>query len=447
MGVGILSLIVYIAAIIIWNVFMKRNIGEAMVVSWLIVVALGGGKMVSLFTDSLLFAATQETLFAAMAFAYMAAIMKKTGLVYRLVDILNSIFGKIAGGAAYIATIASALFGMISGSGSGNAASVGTITIPWMINSGWKDRMAATIVAGNAGLGIAFPPCSTMFLLLAIPIVSEQVNPGDFYLALFAAGIWNLLYRMILVRYYVKRDGVAPIPEEMRKPLSQTLAAGWTSLLMFLGIIIPLVLTMGPVSEFLKASAFGSKALKSISLIVWIPILITWISIFEGWKSLPKSVSEWMDFNRGTMKSFALTGAVLFFAFAAGRVMTKLGLGKEMTDVLASLDVPSWLMILLVGIIVTLIAGPLSSTATTVAIGAVAYSALTMAGVDPVTAVVLICVFCSTEGASPPSSAPIFIASGLAQVNPAVTFRPLIFHYVIPTVFIGLLIGIGVLPI
>lgn len=68
-------------------------------------------------------------------------------------------------------------------------------------------------------------------------------------------------------------------------------------------------------------------------------------------------------------------------------------------------------------------------------------------GLDPVVAVVVILVFASTEGATPPSSAPIFIASGLANVNPTLTFKPLILFYVIPIVLIGWLIALGILPI
>ena len=42
MGVSIWSLVAYIAAIIFWNSKMKRNIGEAMVVGWIVVLLFGG---------------------------------------------------------------------------------------------------------------------------------------------------------------------------------------------------------------------------------------------------------------------------------------------------------------------------------------------------------------------------------------------------------------------
>ncbi|QRG65223.1 hypothetical protein [Brevibacillus choshinensis] len=53
----------------------------------------------------------------------------------------------------------------------------------------------------------------------------------------------------------------------------------------------------------------------------------------------------------------------------------------------------------------------------------------------------------SLEGASPPSSAPIFIASGIAGARPEKTFVPLIMYYVVPIFLIGYFIALGVLPI
>ena len=59
-----------------------------------------------------------------------------------------------------------------------------------------------------------------------------------------------------------------------------------------------------------------------------------------------------------------------------------------------------------------------------------------------------ILIFASTEGASPPSSAPIFISCSIAEEDDVrVTFKPLVFHYVIPIVLIGILIALGILPI
>ena len=95
---------------------------------------------------------------AIMLFTIMSSIMTQTGIITRLVNILNAILGRLRGGPAYVSACASALFGMVSGASSANAATVGSITIPWMRESGWSKEVAATMNTGNAGLGICIPP-------------------------------------------------------------------------------------------------------------------------------------------------------------------------------------------------------------------------------------------------------------------------------------------------
>ena len=132
--------------------------------------------------------------------------MERTGVINRLIQILNSILGRFAGGSGYVSTIASALFGMVSGSGSGNASAVGSITIPWMKGNGWTTARATTIVAGNAGLGIVFPPSSSMLLLLGMETIAVELTSNELYVGLMGGGMIILAYRLLVVYFYAKHD-------------------------------------------------------------------------------------------------------------------------------------------------------------------------------------------------------------------------------------------------
>ena len=142
MGVGITTLFVYIALIIVLNVYMKRSMGESMLwtcLAMLIIGATWGGKNpVDMFNDAFAYSAKQEVIYAGLAFVFMAYVLDQTGVIGRLVNILNSLIGWLPGGSGYVATIGSALFGMISGVASASAASIGSVTIPWMQESGWS---------------------------------------------------------------------------------------------------------------------------------------------------------------------------------------------------------------------------------------------------------------------------------------------------------------------
>jgi TRAP-type C4-dicarboxylate transport system permease large subunit len=448
MGVGIWALLVFIGIIIFWNLALKRNIAEAMLVGFIATSLFGGTEVLNLMWNGLVFAGTNDVLYASVAFVFMAYVIDHTAIIASLVKILNSIFGRLPGGAAYVDTIASAVMGTLAGSNSGNTATTGSITAPWMVKSSFSKELSATVVAGNGGLGAALPPSASMFIMLGFAPIAAVVSEGDLYIALFISGIYQVIYRIFLIMYFVKRDNIKAISPEFIKPLKESFRTGWKSTLIFFGALIPIVATIGPLAESFKANPnIGEDALDSISLITWIPILIIMISLMVGWAKLPNSTSDWSTFFNKAIPRFSTIGALLVFAYASSQVLTELGLAEDLTTIMESIEISKWLMVLIIALLVALVAGPLSSTATLTAIGMVAFAAMVSAGVDPLLAVVAILVFASTEGASPPASGSIFIAASLAGAQPEKTFMPLVIYYVIPILLIGYLIAMNILPV
>ena len=236
-GIGIISLLIYIASILVINMVLKRKMAESMMWSFLLILLLGGifggQSVVTLAQTGIKSAAKQEVVYASMAFVFMAFMMDKTGVIGRLVEILNSILGRLPGGSGYVSTIASALFGMVSGSGSGNASAVGSITIPWMKQSGWSTERATTIVAGNAGLGMIFPPSSSMLLLLGMEAIAAEVTSNQLYVGLMCAGLVVLAYRLLIVFFFARKDGLK-VPTGKNAVFGDTFKKNASSLMIFL---------------------------------------------------------------------------------------------------------------------------------------------------------------------------------------------------------------------
>ncbi len=135
MGVAVWALLTYICVIVVWNAALGRNIGEAMLLGFVVVCLFGGGDALAVAGTGLFDAASEEVVFAALAFVFMGYLLTELGLIDRQVSLLNAVFGRVRGGAGYVSTAAAALLGGPAGSGSGIAASVGSVTIPWMIRS------------------------------------------------------------------------------------------------------------------------------------------------------------------------------------------------------------------------------------------------------------------------------------------------------------------------
>ena len=197
---------------------------------------------------------------------------------------------------------------------------------------------------------------------------------------------------------------------------------------MLLGIAIPLLITIGPGAEELKAAAsFGEAGVGAINIVLWVPIVVCLICFIVGRKNLPKNAGGWVDLLKSCHSSFCTDGGVLLFALAASNVLNAVGFDQDLALILQSLSLPGVLMVILTCIMIALVAGPLSA---------------------PICAVVAFMICISTEGASPPSSSPIFISCGLAEVkDPKVIFRPLITDYVLPLLGVAVLVAYGILPV
>ncbi len=467
--IAVWALVAFIGVIIVWNAVLKRNIGEAMIVGFLAVAVFGlvGGVSLGEIGEAVLDSMQEEVTFAGLAFVFMSYLLVKTPVLDKLIDLLNSVLGRLRGGPVYTATVAGGIFGAIAHVGAAVTAAVGSVTVPWMKRSGVRPEIAATVVAGGAGMGVSFPFSATMFILVGGLAAQGVMQPEEIVLPLAFAGLWCLGYRLVLAWYLVRHDGIQPIAPEDRIPFGRSLRSGWTSLLLFAPILIPLLLTRGPIAEALGTYSGVGEALKSavkladgtvlprmpyampdvISLITWIPVLMIVLVLVLGRKHLPRSPIAWWHTLGKAAPSFGVIGITIIAAFSASNVLAELGLAKQLEGVLAALNAPAWIMAIAIGVIIVLIAVPLTASATMAAVGPVAVVALVGAGIPAPVAAAAVLIFASTEGASPPSGAPIYVASGIARVDPVKTFIPLLKYYCLPILGMGFLIAVGVLPV
>lgn len=229
--------------------------------------------------------------------------------------------------------------------------------------------------------------------------------------------------------------------------MRRALHDGGTALIIVLGAIVPIGITVGPGAELLSTSTPLGESVDDISILTWIPILVTALALIAGRSALPRSTRGWAAWLAAAMPRFTSIGALLFFAIASSEILTELGLACDVDAILAELHLNKYVTALVVGMLIAVVAGPLSSTATLTAVGKVSLLALVSVGVDPVLAVTAILVFASTEGASPPASGSIFVAAGITGAKPEKIFLPLIGYFMLPIMLLGCLIAWGVLPV
>ena len=81
MGQGLAAMLVFILLILVWSVFVKRNIGEIAFIGMIVVALFGGRQAPELLLGGIKYALSYEVLFASLAFVFMSFLLQNTGVL------------------------------------------------------------------------------------------------------------------------------------------------------------------------------------------------------------------------------------------------------------------------------------------------------------------------------------------------------------------------------
>ena len=158
-------------------------------------------------------------------FTLMGQVLGRTGGAAYFADLAMSSMGNFRGGAAKIAVVGSALFGMISGAAVSNVMAVGIVTIPLMSRSGFTPTRAAAIeFVGSTG-GQLMPPVmgAAAFIMaefLQVPygavVIAAVIPAALYYAALF-----------IHVDLEAAKHQIGAVKVESIPPFLDVVKSGW----------------------------------------------------------------------------------------------------------------------------------------------------------------------------------------------------------------------------
>jgi TRAP transporter 4TM/12TM fusion protein len=194
-------------------------------------------------------------------FIFLAAFLEKSGIANFFIDLANSVAGFTAGGPAKVAVIASALFGMISGSSVANTVGSGSVTIPTMKRTGYKPEFAAAVEASASTGGQIMPP-----IMGAAAFLMAELTGTPYAKIAVAAILPAVLYFtgiFLMVHFEAKKLGLKGIPKESIPHFGRLLM---TKGFLFIPIIVLIgMMTLGFTPAF--AACFGILAAFLVSFI------------------------------------------------------------------------------------------------------------------------------------------------------------------------------------
>jgi TRAP transporter 4TM/12TM fusion protein len=156
-------------------------------------------------------------------------LMQEAGAGQFFINLALAATGWMRGGVAKATIFASCLFGMISGSPSAEVATVGSISIPMMISSGYSAKFAGAVEA-VAGTGGQFMPP----VMGAIAFIMAEWLGIPYVQIAIAAFIPALLYFFVLfvsIHFEAVKIGLKPIPRKEIPSILTSFKQGWFYLL------------------------------------------------------------------------------------------------------------------------------------------------------------------------------------------------------------------------
>jgi TRAP transporter 4TM/12TM fusion protein len=158
-------------------------------------------------------------------FTILGQVLARTGGAEFFSDLAMSAMGKFRGGAAKIAVVGSALFGMISGSAVSNVLAVGIVTIPTMIKSGFTPYRAAAIESVGSTGGQLMPP-----VMGAAAFIMAEFLQVSYGAVCVAAAIPAVLYYACLfihVDLEAAKNGIGSAEIKDAPRLAEVIKSGW----------------------------------------------------------------------------------------------------------------------------------------------------------------------------------------------------------------------------
>jgi tripartite ATP-independent transporter DctM subunit len=155
-----------------------------------------------------------ETLLAIPFFTLMGLILERSGMAEDLLDTIGQLFGPIRGGLAYAVIFVGAMLAATTGVVAASVISMGLISLPIMLRTGYDRRVASGVIAASGTLAQIIPPS------LVLIIMADQLGQsvGDLYKGAFVPGfvLTGFYIGYVLLVSLVKPSYVPALPAEAR---------------------------------------------------------------------------------------------------------------------------------------------------------------------------------------------------------------------------------------
>ena len=312
--------------------------------------------------------------------------------------------GRRKGGSGKIATIASALFGSISGVVVSNIVATGVVTIRMMKKGGFKPHTAAAIETVASTGGQIMPPVMGAVAFLMAEFL--QISYSDVVLAALVPAILYYAALYIQVDLEAAKEQIKPIDPALIPSKRKVLKQGWIFIVPFAAVILALF-------------SFNQRPETAA---LWGALGAMIVGVLKGYKGKRMRIKDILGSLEETGHSIV---DIIMIGAAAGFIIGILnitGLGFGLTYFLVELGQGNLFLLLVISAVVCIVLGMGMPTVGVYLLLAVLVApSLIQVGVEPIAAHLFIFYLGMMSMVTPPIAIGAFFAASIAKANPMKT--------------------------
>jgi tripartite ATP-independent transporter DctM subunit len=368
---------------------------------------------------------SNSTLVAVPLFVFMGLVLERARIADELLETLGQVFGRVRGGLAVSVVLVGALLAASTGIVGATVVTMGLLSLPIMLRSGYQPRVAAGTICASGTLGQIIPPSIILVLLgdvLSSAYQQAQLKQGIFSPKTVSVGelfVGALLPGLVLVGLYIVYVLVLawlrPASMPALAPGDAAETRGDLAWRLLRALVMPLTLILAVLGSILGGYATPSEA-AAVGAVGALLLALARRALDLG---------RLREVMQGTVRLSSMVFLILIGASVFSLVFRGLGGDDLMHGLLAQLPGGTTGAIIAVMVVLFVLGFIIDFIEITYIVVPIVAPALLAMGVDPVWLGVMIAINLQTSFLTPPFGFALFYLRGVAppEVRTADIYR------------------------